>query len=337
MAEDEPDQPKLCVRCGHDCSGRARFRTARGRYLCARCLDQLRQAHRAGRGGESGPAGSPSTTAPIATPAAAPTEAARDDDDALATLDDLDESDATIPLEAPDEGPGTVPCPVCLAPMLADHNVCGRCGFDRRAGAQSSTLVEQTSGARRRRRSRARSGYQCRQCGYDLVGAPGARCPECGTLILKQSRREQDRQAARGVQTAAWLVPTVILAAGLTVNLALGAWTGGIDSLGPQITVLGSQLVGAISLYLLCCFAWLGFDTTLPLTALRVAAACSVALAIISLVGCALLVSLGVFVVVYAGMLYELFDIELQEGIIIAALTFIVCIMGVPFILSVLM
>jgi hypothetical protein len=130
-------QPKVCIRCGQDCSNKRRAKDAHGRYVCAQCMTQTKpekgtdsSVARAkpsvnGSGGSGGGA-RPAVSKPVQT-------AIPEDHGILGKL--IDQS-----IEEHRYG-----CPNCHAPMKSAQILCIKCGFNKERGKQVQTVVKKSA------------------------------------------------------------------------------------------------------------------------------------------------------------------------------------------------
>lgn len=287
---------KVCILCRQDCSNRPRVKDARGRYMCRACADAR------------------AATASVA-PAPRPSEA-RDEpaDDAYDLM-----PDSLL-------GDGPSPCPTCGQPIPAGSVLCLNCGFDVRKGAKllTGTGVDDPDDPGSIPVKGKPAAAKCPECGYDLKGLNTPRCPECGKLVVKKSfedkRAEDSRRAAREV----WSKPLALIAVGL-VGTAIWELLADHTGRGLAESLLGIavQVPIGLTVYFLCCLAWIGFDMPWRYIALRLAAVYAITGLVALPVGLIPigLVRLGIMVITYVGLLMDMLDLEVQDAAIVAVLT----------------
>jgi hypothetical protein len=105
-------------------------------------------------------------------------------------------------------------------------------------------------------------------------------------------------------------------------------WSGGFPSVGWTMVYFAAASLTSVLVYLGCGMVWLGLDGGLSLLALRVTAAVSASYIMAYASGFLMYVfaCLGYFSMIlplltYAVMLWELCELDLQDGIIVALLT----------------
>ncbi|MGD9690736.1 MAG: hypothetical protein AB7K52_14700 [Phycisphaerales bacterium] len=250
---------KICIVCGKDCSKVPRLRDERGRYTCKACA-------------------TPAAEAPAPPVPAAQAEATRAELKSAAEPVRLDDTPYELePIEAAAPAPAVPtrsgarraestraePCPACSTRMPAGSIICINCGFDRRKGFQKGT----GAGASRRHGGEV----ACPGCGYDLRGLTTPKCPECGEVIspegIRRKRRERDD---RRLYIKAYASPIFLLVFGGGIAvwraLALGA------SLEMLAIMFAIELVLSLAIYAMFAFWWIGFASSLHLSALQLAA-----------------------------------------------------------------
>jgi hypothetical protein len=216
----------------------------------------------------------------------------------------------------PPAGSGLRPCPACGRLIPPDSRRCIHCG-EHRSGAAPAPDADAPP-------------KPCAFCNYDLRGIAGSNCPECGKLQPKHSRRARDELLARDATRHDIKRCSIYIAAAVLLITSLAFFGNGGDLLSVAWTLLyfGAASATAILVYLGCGLIWLGLDGGLGLLSLRVVAAVSVAYLMSFLSGLLmyLFACLGYFsmvlpLVAYAAMLWEMCDLDLQDGILVALLT----------------
>jgi hypothetical protein len=200
-------------------------------------------------------------------------------------------------------------CPDCGKPM-SGQGVCGLCGFDSR-GSASGTVPEHADAHH--------NPKPCHKCGYDLRGIKALRCPECGTRQASKDWRTRANLVARDEYRRDLTKPAVI--AGIAYLLIFATTILASRSLTAVIlsglTVAGTTL-GAMIVHSMCALLWIGWDSPLRLAFVRVCAAVAVT-HVVSVIGYAvggvLVLGLG-SIIVYGLMLWDLFDMDLPEGLV---------------------
>lgn len=238
---------KICIRCGEDCSGRARTKDSHGRYMCNECFTSARGAR--------------SAPAPVDSP---PDEAVPFADDPAGILAAVAEQ--------------PTPCPGCG--LLLSHGtvLCTRCGHNTRTGRAVSTVTT-VEGPEGPRPAAAGAVRKCVKCGYDLSGLKVPRCPECGTYSGREERRRAaEARASAAIRRNEYAKPIVVFLVGMSLTVAVLSALG-VDA---RVTLTVFLVKDAIFvplglvIYFMCCVMWLGFDAPFHLNALRLAAAFAV-------------------------------------------------------------
>jgi hypothetical protein len=152
-------------------------------------------------------------------------------------------------------------CPGCGKSLRFDAVICVECGFDKRKGIQRGTGI----GA-----GRVSGGTTtCSGCGYSMVGLKSRKCPECGLENKPKSWRDHSKVESARVVRQAYMVPAIMLGAGLGVIAITFAATGHADLIPRFLLVLAvSTALGVLAFFVLCA-TWIGFDAPTHLTALR--------------------------------------------------------------------
>jgi hypothetical protein len=219
-----------------------------------------------------------------------------------------------VPDSPPPAGSGLRPCPGCGRLIPPDSRRCVHCG--------------ETIGGTPDAPDPAGPPRPCAFCQYDLRGIPGGKCPECGKLQPRNSRRSRDELLAKDATRHDIKRCSIYIAAAVVVLAGISFWSGGITDVGWTMFYFAAAAITAVLVYLGCGLIWLGLDGGLALLSLRVTAAVSAAylMALASGFLMYLFACLGYFsmilpLVAYAAMLWELCDLDLQDGIIVALLT----------------
>ncbi len=187
------------------------------------------------------------------------------------TRDEPDPRIGPIPVAPVDlSGVHRAPCPRCGGATIPGVPACPACGH---APSIDPGIADTTTSRRRTRRP-----ARCRQCGYSLAGLRGGPCPECGTPVTVESRREWDLETSREVSRQAYTQAVAIAAGGfllgVLVRTATAGWmAGGLFAVGWMVSVA----IG-ISVLLACGAIWMGFSSSVPLAMTQIAAAHAVAL-----------------------------------------------------------
>lgn len=292
---------KLCVKCGTDVAGKPRVKDPQGRYLCHPCVDRLKaeKSPRTQRASE-----------PVSVPAGSlelPAEGG------VFGVIDLDALKRVAEPQRPRE---LRVCPACGKAREKDSVICINCGFDERAGFQRGTGVGAS----------ARTGgtTTCIKCGYNLKGLKQPRCPECGTVVVRQTEKERLAEESKKLARSTYLRPVYMLLGGL---LAIGI-SGVIH--GATATYFGVLLVQlfvgvplALLVYVGCCAAWIGFDAPIHRVALSLVGIVAIVNAIYSAASLVPYapITFGAPAIVYMMLLMTELDLDKQDAIIMSVLT----------------
>lgn len=217
------------------------------------------------------------------------------------------------PEEAPPAGATMKPCGDCGRLIPGDSRKCVHCGH----GAGTPPPPDPTG-----------APIPCVFCQYDLRGCPGGKCPECGKQQPRTSRRARDELMAREVQKHDIKRCLIYIGAGVVLIGGLAMRNGGLESLAWSMAQFGTSMVVSTVVYIICGMIWIGLDGGLGLLSLRVAAAVSAAYLSLILLGFALhlfaclgFVGIVLPFLVYASMLWELCEIDLQDAVIVSVVT----------------
>lgn len=278
----------------------------RGRYTCRPCYDQLVAERETVHPPASA---SPAPAAPAAAPPNEP------------------EGFDVFALEPGADEPKVSPCRNCGAPLAASAVLCVSCGFNRqlgrtaREGDVAAALPPPGPNAPRRGRR-----IKCGQCGYDLRGITGMKCPECGASALAPTRQEKDRETSAAVAREAYLKPLIYFAVGFGAVSLIQLFSQGPMHAAAYALGYAIQLPIGVAVFWVCCLVWIGFDAPIHLTALRLAgiyALVDLADVIFTFVPIPL-VGWAVPLFIYIGLLMDLLEMDLQDAVIVALITFLV-------------
>ncbi|MDZ4756204.1 MAG: hypothetical protein SGJ11_17140 [Phycisphaerae bacterium] len=94
--------------------------------------------------------------------------------------------------------------------------------------------------------------------------------------------------------------------------------------------------------YLLCSFAWIGFDEPLPMTALRLAgvyALANIGYMLLYIFGTMTMgfLTIGIWAVptmIYIGLLAQIMEVDFEDALIVAIITTVVKIFAVPLLVA---
>lgn len=301
---------KICIRCQNDCSNRPRTKDAAGRYTCQDCVN-------------------------AALAAAAPKSSTRDPGDTP------DEGMNPLPLEP--AGPAPKPpkaCPSCGRRMSDDASVCANCGFNEKEGLKpaASAGAKPDNQAPGKSKGRTSVPIPCPSCGYDIRGLTQPKCPECGEVITDSALKRQARKKAdsRALMWA-YLTPLIITLLGL----AAGALVAFRTAEEPEEALIrfgmfyGIRVAVAFLVYCACASFWVGFASSLHLTALQVAAVMSIVEALREgswvwlgfIMSRSVYVNLsvqGVIALIGGGVLMKLMDLDFEDASIMMPLIMII-------------
>lgn len=296
----KPSPAKICIACGQDCSTKPRTKDLQGRYTCRECLEKAQRQ-----------AAAPAHK--MAPPAAAPAAAARPGtSDPIPLEDDGDPNLMHLLLQdaVKEQAKVTVsPCPGCGNPLRSDTAICVNCGYNTRTGG-----VVKTKQAK-----------------------PEEINPEA---VAKAKGRQRDREIAAAAARMEYIKPIIMIVAGLTItSTLLGSMDGGGGAaIGGYFILYGISAFLTIIAYLLCVIMWLGSDAPLIIIITRLMGICAVMdvllvgiFARIPFVGFGF-IGLGYrFVlplVIYAGFLAHMMEIEWEEALMVGVITGFVKVVG---------
>jgi hypothetical protein len=217
------------------------------------------------------------------------------------------------PEEAPPPGATLKPCADCGRLIPGDSKKCIHCGHG--GGPPPPPPPDAPP-------------LPCAFCQYDLRGSPGGKCPECGKQQPRTSRRARDEMMARDITRHDIKRCLIYIAAGVALIGGLALMNGGLEGLAWSMARFGTSVVVSFIVYVICGVIWVGLDGGLGILSLRVAAAVSAAYLSLILVGFAIYVFaclgfVGIVVpfIVYASMLWELCELDLQDAVIVSIVT----------------
>ncbi|MBX3404975.1 MAG: hypothetical protein KF699_16305 [Phycisphaeraceae bacterium] len=297
MESTTPPPAKACTRCGQDCAGKPRVKDQHGRYTCQACLDRIK----AERAAPAGPEPPPSAPEP--------------------------EGFDVFALEPSADDTRTSPCRNCGRPLPESAALCVSCGFNRKLGrvmrdndvAAALTPPPPTAQPLGRR-------IKCGQCGYDLRGITGMKCPECGASALAPTRREKDKENSVAVAREAYIKPLIYFAVGFGVVSLIQLFSNSPMHAVAYAIGYAIQVPIGVAVFWVCCLVWIGFDAPIHLTALRLAgiyALVDLADVIFKFVPIPL-VGWVLPLFIYIGLLMDLLEMDLQDTVIVALITFMV-------------
>jgi hypothetical protein len=267
---------------------------------------------------------SPMTASPAPQPAAAtaappgPSTPASDRSADAPFIPDLTEpesspADGTIALEPEDRKtkPRNRVCASCSKVVNADVYVCPYCNYDARFGPPAKLKTPL---------------HTCRNCGYDLAGLPEPVCPECGTRNPRRSSRAHEyEEDSREVAKWAYLRPAIMLGTGLVGITLFGLLAQGNPLYAAYALIqYAVEVPIVLGVYIACCALWIGFDMPLRLIALRLAGIFAVVDLVGDIVGLfpVAIVSWSITGILYIWMLSQELELEYQDALIIAVLSF---------------
>ncbi|GJM18085.1 MAG: hypothetical protein DHS20C14_02980 [Phycisphaeraceae bacterium] len=171
----------------------------------------------------------------------------------------------------------------------------------------------------------------CPECGYDLRGNDSGRCPECGWRVSQARIRAERERRERKVHEQAWFAPLMILLGGILVVVVSfgyeGYAVGGAGEAAFYLVIGAVQLTVSVvvgwGVFFLLAAWWFGWSHTIPVTMLQVAAAYAGAMgvsAVLALSGVPVLPWL-VSCAVLIGLLCRLLDLEANEAVLLALMS----------------
>ncbi len=303
---------KTCTRCGTDCNGKPRSKDLQGRYTCQPCVDKL-QVQQA-------------TPKPSPNPAPKPTTRPAPSGPAPAVAGDAEPDGFDVFDLAPSANePKVAPCPNCGRPVNENAAVCVSCGYSKAHGRiLTESDVPKSADPPRGVRQ------QCKKCGYDLRGLKVPKCPECGTVNTRPTRRERDKETSVEVARETYRKPLAYLVIGLIGMFLIRALEqgGGASHVVGYAIGYAIQVPIGLAVYWVCCLIWIGFDAPVHLTILRLAGI----YALVDLIGTVIgfvpilggVIGWTIALFFYVGLLMDLLEMDLQDTIIVGLLTYLV-------------
>jgi hypothetical protein len=181
-------------------------------------------------------------------------------------------------------------CPRCSNPLAAGVVLCTSCGFNRQSGQQLKVQKE----------------------------APEPKPVKKG--------RGRSRDSAATVKEA-YLKPVALFVVGAVGScIIVASQTGNAAAAAGYLLQFAITVPLGLLVFWLCSAMWIGFDAPIHLTALNLAgiyAASDLASNLLGLTGLPIL-GWAVGTVTYVGLLVDMLELELQDAVIVALVTFIV-------------
>lgn len=216
-----------------------------------------------------------------------------------------DDAYVLLDLERPEGGTlgqsPSQPCPACGTMLAAGAALCTNCGRAVESGKRATTSV----------------------------GAPIEASTYSADPRKAKRQREREKEDARAVRNQ-YLVPIVLTVAGTGAYAAI---SGARDQ--ADVAYIAAYFVGmgvvSTAFYLFCCYLWLGLNTALHVVVLQmisVVACTSAASALLSFLQIGGIAGLAAWLVgsamVCAGLMVKVMDLEFQDAIMAAAISYLV-------------
>lgn len=174
----------------------------------------------------------------------------------------------------------------------------------------------------------------CPECGYDMRGVLSGRCPECGTGVTPSRLERAARRKERKATETEWFGPLALLVGGVAVSALVyglqGAGFGGLTGAVGILALLGIKLAVFIAAGWIVFFGlslwWFGFGHSLPITVLQVSAVYAGAEAVGALAGWLIplpVIPWGVSVLALMGLLCKVLELDYQEAVAVAMLSWL--------------
>lgn len=276
---------KLCIKCGQDCSNRARSKDSLGRYVCQSCIDTAKDIAAAAR----------STAPPL--PSQRPAD------------------DLPLGVEFEDTTPRTKPCVNCGERAPKSALLCSSCGFDFATGKVAQ--FPKTAGRRCIKCAYDLSGVKsarCPECGTFNSDA--------SRKALLSQRERTDNIRAEYTKPLYMLLGGLLVT---TVVALLSGGTLGPTLVALLLQFAISAVIGTIAFFLACLvwigFDAPFHLTTLRL--LGIAAVCEAVWQVTVRIPVPLVAS-GALLITYVGLLQSMLGLDLQDAIIFSIVNWMV-------------
>jgi hypothetical protein len=291
---------KICVRCGEDCSNKARVKDKSGRYMCQPCLDAIGDTT-GGTSGDTSKVVKMTSRQPAMAGVSSPESPLIED-----ASDVLGLSQSRPPSPAPTRAGAVEDEHYTLSPVVAGDDPTKRPSFKAIVGKPEKST--------------------CKQCGYDCTGIPaGTPCPECASTVRKLKRDAKLQDVSEEVAREAILRPLYWIVGGLvTIAIGLTMWGKGWEVYAvAYISWLMMIPVGLVA-FALARLIFLQYDEEWKAAALQLGATFAVVGGVNALLGGA---GIGGGLVGGAAMIFMfmyVMDMEKIEAIGLAVLLFFV-------------
>ena len=221
---------------------------------------------------------------------------------------------------APERGE---PCPCCHRRRTAGVERCTACGFDPAVGVASSTRF-----IGRRLEGGAPA---CPGCGHLVRGIASLRCPECGADLVGERghrawrREEQSKSLASYCRTPLLMALAGLLVAGTVEGLAAAGGSAGaaLSAIGFVLASYPILVAFGLGTYLVYAIVLTGIDAPLPFVAAQMAGIHGVMIGAGAVLGLVPVPLVGWLLgaAIYVHLLSEMLDLELNDAIAVAIVT----------------